>query len=209
MLDKQLADRQLAILRFVIASARNSLGFCRSRSTSQQSQALRKDWLRLICRTNSAAWSTKQSKPEMNAWQVLLVESRSLYNYSFQRTVKNCAFQIRSIHKSKILLRPLPSFGTGQHPQVCEARRRVPFLTPPPAEQPPLSWSRFGHGFRHGYQSASIITSHRRNGGNLLKTYRTHRNISFLIVIRLHAWKGDFGSEGWGFDLPLAHHFIL
>lgn len=94
VLDKQLADRQLAILLFVTASARNSLGFCRSRSTSQQLQALRKDWLRLICRTNSAAWPTKQSKPEMNAWQVLLVESRSLYNYSFQRTVKNCAFQI-------------------------------------------------------------------------------------------------------------------
>jgi hypothetical protein len=65
------------------------------------------------------------------------------------------------------------------------------------------------HGFRHGYQSASIVTSHRRNGGNLLKTYRTHRNISLLIVIRPHAWKGDFGSEDWGFNSLRAHHSIL
>ena len=66
-----------------------------------------------------------------------------------------------------------------------------------------------GHGSGHGYQSTSIINNHRRNGGNLLKTYKRDSNISLLIVIRPHAWKGDFGSEGWGFNSFRAHHSIL
>lgn len=100
--------------------------------------------------------------------------------------------------------RVVDSFVTarhGLHVQVLEPS----FLAPICQTSPPILVTVSGTDTK----SASIITSYRRFCCHLLKTYRVRSNISLLIVIRPHAWKGDFGSEGWGFNPPLAHHCIL